>query len=91
MAIANSPHEQPLVESLSMATPLYSYDADTQHAKVYHRTTGAVVCEVRGVDLYVGNLLSRLADEMYKDGFDAGRRSAIGDMQTQIDCMLRRS
>lgn len=74
-----------------MANPLYSYDATTQRAKVYHRTTGAVVCDVSGVDLYVGNLLSKLADEMYKDGYAAGRRDAIGDVTGHLVEMAKRS
>lgn len=72
-----------------MVNPLYSYDASTQRAKVYNRTTGAVVCDVSGVDLYVGNLLHRLADEMYKDGYDAGRKNAIGDVTEHLVQMTR--
>lgn len=67
--------------------PLYSYDADTQHAAVYHRTTGAVVCEARAVDVYVGNLLSRLADEMYQQGYARGRSDAIDNMIQHLDTM----
>lgn len=62
----------------------YTYDATTKHAKVFSRGTGAVVCDVTGVDLYVGNLLCRLADEMYQDGYDIGRKHAIEDMADKI-------
>jgi len=72
-------------------TPLYSYDADTQHAKVYHRTTGAVVCDVTGVDLYVGNLLSRLADEMYKAGVEHGRKAALEAVSENVKSLMVRS
>jgi hypothetical protein len=67
---------------------LYSYNADTKHAKVYHRTTGAVVCDVHGVDLYVGNLLSRLADEMYQQGYENGRSAALDSVVAHINQSL---
>jgi hypothetical protein len=73
-----------------MTKTLYSYDANTQRAKVYHRTTGAVVCDVSGVDLYVGNLLDRLADEMYQSGYEAGRKDAIGEVTEELVRMARR-
>lgn len=73
-----------------MIRKLYSYNADTQHAKVYHRTTGAVVCEVEGVNLYVGNLLSRLAEEMYNDGYDKGRVDVLDELTTHLERMSRR-
>lgn len=69
-----------------MPEPLYSYDANTQVAKVFHRTTGAVVCEVSGVDLYVGNMLSRLAEQKYAEGYERGRRDAV---QSMTDHLLR--
>lgn len=66
-------------------TTLYSYDADTGLAKVYNRTTGAVVCEVTGVSVFVGNLLNRLADEMYKNGHNDGYEMALGHMRSHLD------
>ena len=56
--------------------PIYSYDASTGTAIVYNRTTGAVVCRCDNVSSYVGNILSRLADEQYKSGFSDGMRHA---------------
>lgn len=75
---------------LSTGKPSYSFDARTGHAKVYHRATGAVVCEVTGVSVYVGNLLSKLADEMYQDGLLTGERRALESLRDQIERSLRR-
>ena len=75
---------------LTMAKPLYSYDADTQRAKVYHRTTGATVCDVTGVDLYVGNMLANLADQMYKAGYEKGTTDALESLANHIDDKLQR-
>jgi hypothetical protein len=63
----------------------YSYDAATKCAKVFNHHTGAVVCDVSGVDLRVGNLLSRLADEMYNIGYKAGREDAVANMRAHLD------
>lgn len=73
-----------------MAARLYSYDADKQHAKVYHRTTGAVVCDVTGVNLYVGNLLANLADQMYQQGYERGAKEALESLSAHIDDKLQR-
>lgn len=70
--------------------PLYSYDADTGHAKVYSRTTGAVVCDVTGVSVFVGNLLNKLADEMYKNGHNDGYEMALNHVRQHIDKLSSR-
>lgn len=80
---------QPQRYYLSSGMPSYTYDASTKCAKVYSRVTGATVCEVTGVDLYVGNLLSRLADEMYQDGYQVGRAHAIEALADHLDKMKR--
>lgn len=65
---------------------LYSYDADTQHAKVFSRRgDGTVLCDVTGVDLYVGNLLSRLAEEADKEGYERGRKHALDEVMEQLE------
>lgn len=71
--------------------PLYSYEAETGRARVYNRTTGATVCDVTGVDTYVGNLLSRLADEMYKSGHNDGYEMALGHMRSHLDKLTTKS
>lgn len=67
----------------------YSYDATAKRAVVYSRATGATVCDVTGVDLYVGNMLSNLADEMYQDGYQIGRKQALEELADKIERMQR--
>lgn len=70
---------------------LYSYDADTKHAKVFSRRgDGAVLCEVTGVNLYVGNLLSRLAEEAQREGYEMGRADALKEIANHVGQALNR-
>lgn len=70
---------------------LYSYDADTQHAKVYSRQgDGGVLCDVTGVDLYVGGLLSNLAEEAHRQGYELGRRDALKEIANHVGQALNR-
>lgn len=71
-----------------MITPLYSYEADTGRARVYHRITGATVCDVTGVNTYVGNLLSRMADEMYQAGVEHGRKAALEAVSENVKSLM---
>ena len=68
---------------------LYSYNADTRRAQVYSRLTGAVILDVEDVDIRVGSLLYRLADEMYQDGVEAGRAEVFAKIGGMIDRMKR--
>lgn len=71
-----------------MNTQLYSYESKTGRARVYHRTTGAVVCDITGVDLHVGNLLDKLADQMYKQGYEQGRKVALEAVSENVKSLM---
>lgn len=67
-----------------MMRTLYSYNADTGRAQVYSHLNGAVICDVI-VTLEVGNLLRRLADEMYEDGVESGRAQVLNELARFIE------
>ena len=68
---------------------LYHYNADTGRAQVYSRRTGAVIFDAEGVDMRLSHLIGRLADEMYREGMEAGRAEVFAEIGGMIDRMKR--
>lgn len=69
----------------------FSYNADAQHAMVYSRRgDGTVLCDVKDVPFRVGNLLSRLAEEAYREGCEAGRRDALAVIAAHIEDLAQK-
>jgi hypothetical protein len=64
----------------------FSYNADTETAKVYSRRgDGSLLCAVQGVPFSVGSMLSQLANEAYGEGYEAGQRRILNAMAEFID------